>query len=180
MLGLDIYTATSFCLENNAINKMIHKDLSTRKQEINRSANNNKNRDSSSDIRFSHCQEKLHCFFLFSLSWKGKTISMQVYVLQELLILLNQCVRECGSTIYVGLTGTVQMLIHMYYCMTGRAIQGNILFKIDHIGRTRGRDDTEVENGIFPVLPNPRIAIIDLLYEFHVTIVTGNNERAIR
>ena len=66
------------------------------------------------------------------------------------------------------------------YCMTGRAIQGNIPFKIDRIGPTKCRDDTEVENGIFPILPDPRIAIIDLLYEFHVTIVTDNNERAIR
>ena len=37
--------------------------------------------------------------------------------------------------------------IHMYYCMT---IHGNIPFKIYHIGPTEGRDDTEVENRIFP------------------------------
>ena len=34
--------------------------------------------------------------------------------------------------------------------MTGRAIQGNIPFKVDRIGPTKGKDDTEVENGIFP------------------------------
>ena len=34
----------------------------------------------------------------------------------------------------------------MYYCMTGRAIQGNIPFKTDRIGPTEGRDDTEVES----------------------------------
>ena len=38
----------------------------------------------------------------------------------------------------------------MYYCMTGRVIQGNILFEIDCIGPTDGRDDTEVKNGILP------------------------------
>ena len=45
--------------------------------------------------------------------------------------------------------------IHMYYCMTGRAIQGNIPFKIDRISPTEGRDDTEVENGIFPRIARP-------------------------
>ena len=39
---------------------------------------------------------------------------------------------------------------NIYYCMTGRAIQGNFPFEIDCIGPTKGRDDTEVENGIFP------------------------------
>ena len=72
------------------------------------------------------------------------------------------------------------VVVHMYYCMTGRAIQGNIPFKIDRIGPTKGRQDTEIKNRIFPILPDPRIAIIYLLYEFHITIVTGNNERAIR
>ena len=72
------------------------------------------------------------------------------------------------------------MLSEHYICMTGRAIQGNIRFKIDRIGPTEGKDDTEVENGIFPRIARPEIAIIDLLYEFRVTIVTGNNERAIR
>ena len=38
----------------------------------------------------------------------------------------------------------------IYYCMTGRAIQGNSLFEIDRIGPTKGKDDTEAENGIFP------------------------------
>ena len=41
--------------------------------------------------------------------------------------------------------------------MTGRAIWGDIPFEIDRIGPTEGKDDTEVENGIFPSLPNPRI-----------------------
>ena len=33
---------------------------------------------------------------------------------------------------------------------------GNILFEIDRIGPTEGRDDTAVKNGMFPILPNPR------------------------
>ena len=41
-------------------------------------------------------------------------------------------------------------IIHIYYYMTGRAIRGDILFEIDRVGLTEGRDDTEVENGIFP------------------------------
>ena len=40
--------------------------------------------------------------------------------------------------------------------MTGRAIRGNIVFEIDHIGPTKGRDDTEVENGIFPRIAHPK------------------------
>ena len=43
----------------------------------------------------------------------------------------------------------------MYYCNTGRAIRGNIPSEIDHIGPTEGRDDTEVENGIFPRTAQP-------------------------
>ena len=39
--------------------------------------------------------------------------------------------------------------------MTGRAIPGNILFEIDRIGLTKGRDNTEVENGIFPRIASP-------------------------
>ena len=39
--------------------------------------------------------------------------------------------------------------------MTGRAIHGNILFEIKHIAPTKGRDDTEVENGIFPRIARP-------------------------
>ena len=52
-----------------------------------------------------------------------------------------------------------------YHCITGRAILGYIPFEINRISLTEGRDDTEAENGIFP-----RIRIIDLLYDFHVTI----------
>ena len=45
---------------------------------------------------------------------------------------------------------------YIYYCMTGRAIRGkNILFEIDRIGPTKGRGDTEVENGIFPRIARP-------------------------
>ena len=51
--------------------------------------------------------------------------------------------------------------IHIYYCMTGRAILGNIPFKIDHVSPTEGRDDTEVENRI---LPDPRNCNNNLLY----------------
>ena len=68
-------------------------------------------------------------------------------------------------------------LLNIYYCMTWRAIRGNIPFENDRIGPTEGRDDTEVENRIFPRITNRGIAIIDLLYDFHVTIGTGNNER---
>ena len=32
---------------------------------------------------------------------------------------------------------------------------GNILFEIDRIGPTEGRDDTEVENRIFPRIAQP-------------------------
>ena len=39
---------------------------------------------------------------------------------------------------------------NIYYCMTGRVIQGNIPFEINRIGPIAGRDDTEVENGKFP------------------------------
>ena len=39
--------------------------------------------------------------------------------------------------------------------MTGRAIQGNILFKTDRIGPTEGRDDTEVESGLFTCIARP-------------------------
>ena len=36
------------------------------------------------------------------------------------------------------------------YNMTGRAIRGNNPIEIYRISPTEGRDDTEVENGIFP------------------------------
>ena len=39
--------------------------------------------------------------------------------------------------------------------MTGRAVQGNIPFEIDLIGPTEGRDDTEIENGIFLRIARP-------------------------
>ena len=39
--------------------------------------------------------------------------------------------------------------------MTGRVIWGNISFEIDRIGPTEGRDDTEIENGIFPHIARP-------------------------
>ena len=45
--------------------------------------------------------------------------------------------------------------IYMYYCMTGRAVQGNIPFEIDRISPTEGRDDTEIENAIFPCIARP-------------------------
>ena len=40
-------------------------------------------------------------------------------------------------------------------CMTGRAIQGNIPFKIDCISRLKGGTDSEAENGIFPCIARP-------------------------
>ena len=51
---------------------------------------------------------------------------------------------------------------HNILLLTGRAIQGNILFEIDRIGPTEGRDDTEVENRIFSRIARLEgIAIID-------------------
>ena len=66
--------------------------------------------------------------------------------------------RANSSMQYYAASGNSRTLgiITIYYCMTGRAIQRNIPFEIDRIGPTKGRDDTEVENGIFPVLPDPR------------------------
>ena len=44
----------------------------------------------------------------------------------------------------------------LLYCMTGRAICGGILlFEAGSISPTEWRDDTEAENGISPVLPDP-------------------------
>ena len=40
--------------------------------------------------------------------------------------------------------------------MTGKAIQENIPFEIDRIGPTEGRDDTEIENRIFPSIARPK------------------------
>ena len=34
----------------------------------------------------------------------------------------------------------------LYYCMSGRAIRGNIQLETDSIGPTVGRDNTEVES----------------------------------
>ena len=36
--------------------------------------------------------------------------------------------------------------IHIYYCMTGRAIWGNIQFEAGSIGPSAARDNTEAEN----------------------------------
>ena len=46
--------------------------------------------------------------------------------------------------------------IYRYYCMTGRAIRWNIPFEIDRIGPTEGRDDAEIENGIFHRIARPK------------------------
>ena len=66
--------------------------------------------------------------------------------------------------------------IHIY-CMTGRTIWGNIVLRSTRPkgGQYRGR-----EWNISPYCPTRGIAIIDLLYDFRVTIDTGNNEQAIR
>ena len=70
--------------------------------------------------------------------------------------------------------------MHIYYCMTGRAIRGTIPFEIDCIGLFEGRDNTRGrERKMSPYCPTRGIEIIYLLYEFCVTIGTGNNERAI-
>ena len=67
----------------------------------------------------------------------------------------------------------IYVIIYMYYCMTGRAIQGNIMFEIDGISLTERRDDSGVENRIFPSIycTTQGIAIIVLLY------VTGFGKR---
>ena len=44
--------------------------------------------------------------------------------------------------------------------MTGRAIRGKILFEIDHIGPTEERDDTKVENRIFPHIAGKLLYVI--------------------
>ena len=54
----------------------------------------------------------------------------------------------------LSFTQSMQYII-MYYCMTGRTIWGNIVFEIDRIGPTEGRDDTEVEKAIFPSIARP-------------------------
>ena len=60
--------------------------------------------------------------------------------------------------------------------MTGGQYGEIFCFEIDCIGPTEGRDDTEVENGIFPCITQTvGIAIIELLYNFLVTIGSGNN-----
>ena len=88
-----------------------------------------------------------------------------------------------GSAQYTGDQASSYLVwcIHIYYCMTGRAIRGDIPFEIDSIGPTEGRDDTEVEYGILPrIVPTRGIAIIDLLYDFRITIGMGNNEHLYR
>ena len=70
---------------------------------------------------------------------------------------------------------------YIYYCMTGRSILGNIPFEIDRIelerreGRYLGR-----EQNISPYCPIQGISIIDLVYNFRITIGTGNNEHRYR
>ena len=61
--------------------------------------------------------------------------------------------------------------------MTGRAIRGNILFEIDRIGPTEGRDEYRGrERNISPYCLTRGIVIIGLLYDFHVTIGMGKNK----
>ena len=43
----------------------------------------------------------------------------------------------------------------LYYCMTVRAIHGNIPFEFDRISLAKGRDDTEIKNAIFPCIARP-------------------------
>ena len=42
----------------------------------------------------------------------------------------------------------------------------------------RSRSIQRLRTEYFPVLPDPRIAIIDLLYEFRATIVMGNTVKS--
>ena len=73
--------------------------------------------------------------------------------------------------------------IYIYYCMTGRAIQGNIPFEVDHIGLTKGEGRYRGrERNTYPYCPARGITIIDLIYDFRVTtgMGTGNNEGGIR
>ena len=58
--------------------------------------------------------------------------------------------------IYYCMTGRAIRWNIPYYCMIGRAIWWNILFEIDCIGPTEGRDDAEIENGIFHCIARPK------------------------
>ena len=49
---------------------------------------------------------------------------------------------EAIHTVYIVTVAT----INIYYCMTGRAIWGNIQFEAGSIGPSAARDNTEAEN----------------------------------
>ena len=53
--------------------------------------------------------------------------------------------------------------------MSGRAIWGNIQFEGGSIGPTEGRDKQNPRTEYFPLLPDPRNAIIYLLYDTEIT-----------
>ena len=55
----------------------------------------------------------------------------------------------------------------MYYCMTGRAIQENIL---DRIGRPKGGTIPRSRTEYFPVLPDLRIAMMRVNCEMQLLI----------
>ena len=59
---------------------------------------------------------------------------------------------------------------YIYYCMTGREIRGNIPFEIDRKARSKGGTILRSRTLCWPTLG---IAIIDLLYDFRITIGMG-------
>ena len=59
-----------------------------------------------------------------------------------------------------------KMSVHMYYCMTGRAIWRNIQLEGGSIGPSAARDNKNQRAEYFPISPDPWSAIIDLLYDF--------------
>ena len=72
-------------------------------------------------------------------------------------------------------------IYNMYYCMTlGGQYREIFRSRSTVSARPKGRTIPRSRTKYFPVFADPRIAIIDLLYEFRITIVTGNNVRAIR
>ena len=79
-----------------------------------------------------------------------------------LLLLIHHLLTECKiNTIdkKVGmLLGQVKLFIYHGKGLTlcKRAIQGNIMFEIDGISLTERRDDSEVENRIFPSIARPK------------------------
>ena len=64
----------------------------------------------------------------------------------------NACITYCYPCTY---TEAIDIIIKLLYNLEGNHIQRNIPFKIDRNGPTKGRQDTEIENGIFPHIAGP-------------------------